>query len=48
MHRLIMNAEENKVIDHINRNKLDNRKENLRICQQSDNCKNKIAKKGYF
>lgn len=41
LHRLIMNPPSNKVVDHINGNKLDNRKINLRICKQSHNCLNK-------
>ena len=40
MHRLIMNCPKNKTIDHINGNKLDNRKINLRICSLSENLKN--------
>lgn len=40
LHRLVMWMNKWKVIDHINRDKLDNRKENLRYCTQSDNMKN--------
>lgn len=40
LHRFIMNAPEDKVIDHINHNPLDNRKSNLRICTQAENGKN--------
>lgn len=41
LHRLIMNAPKGVVIDHINRNKLDNRKCNLRICTQQQNSMNR-------
>ena len=41
MHRVIMNVPKGLEIDHINGNGLDNRKENLRICTGSDNCKNR-------
>ena len=37
MHRIILNAPTGKVVDHINGDKLDNRKDNLRICNQSVN-----------
>lgn len=40
MHRLIMDAKEGQIIDHINRNGLDNRKENLRFCDYSLNAMN--------
>lgn len=40
IHRQIMNAPENMEVDHINGNKLDNRRSNLRICTHSENCKN--------
>ena len=37
LHRLIMNPPKGKVIDHKNGNKLDNRRENLRICEVREN-----------
>lgn len=40
LHRFLMNPPKNKVIDHINRNSLDNRRKNLRICTQSLNSAN--------
>ena len=40
MHRIIINPTDNMYIDHINRNGLDNRKENLRICNKSQNACN--------
>lgn len=42
LHRFIMNAPKGKVIDHINGDKLDNRKCNLRICYQIDNIHHQI------
>lgn len=40
LHRFIMNCPDDMVIDHINRNPLDNRRENLRICTQQQNTMN--------
>lgn len=44
MHRLVMGKfdDDGLVIDHINHNTLDNRKNNLRICQEINNAKNKV------
>lgn len=41
LHRFLMNPSEDKVVDHINRNPLDNRICNLRTCTQQNNCFNK-------
>lgn len=40
IHRLVMNAKINQQIDHINGNKLDNRKHNLRFCDKYQNAMN--------
>jgi hypothetical protein len=41
MHRMIMGDPEDKEIDHINGNGLDNRKINLRVCTHAQNMKNR-------
>lgn len=40
LHRYIMNCPEDMVVDHINHDTLDNRKENLRICTKKQNERN--------
>lgn len=40
MHRVLMSPGPGLVVDHINGNGLDNRRENLRVCAQRDNMKN--------
>ena len=55
MHRFVVNAQNNEIVDHINRIKHDNRKDNLRILSGNDKdhinacnrgiCKNKISSK---
>ncbi|MDR4987189.1 AP2 domain-containing protein [Bacillus cereus] len=51
MHREIIKAPPGLVVDHINRDRLDNRRENLRIATRSQNTANSIApstnKSGY-
>jgi len=48
LHRLVMGCEkgDGTVIDHINGNTLDNRKENLRRCKQAQNSRNRVKGKG--
>lgn len=40
LHRFIMNAKKGEIVDHINRNTQDNRKENLRIATNQHNALN--------
>jgi hypothetical protein len=51
MHRVIANTPEDKITDHINRNPLDNRSSNLRICSKAQNACNtepyKTNRSGY-
>jgi len=46
MHRLIMNAQPGQMVDHKNRNTLDNRRCNLRLCNHSENQKNRFVDVG--
>lgn len=45
MHRLVMNALIGYDVDHIDGNKLNNQKANLRICTRSENARNKKMSK---
>jgi hypothetical protein len=47
LHRLIMNTIDGFETDHINRNKLDNRKINLRVCTHIENSQHKILYNKY-
>ena len=46
MHRLIAGAKPGEYVDHINRNKLDNRRSNLRICTRQQNQHNQGPRRG--
>jgi hypothetical protein len=45
LHRLLINCPKNKIVDHINGDKLDNRLCNLRICDKSKNGMNRGMQK---
>jgi len=44
LHRIIAKAKEKEIVDHINRIKTDNRRENLRVVNPLTNCLNRNAK----
>lgn len=46
LHREILQTKKNQEVDHINRNRLDNRRKNLRICVRTDNRQNTTKFKG--
>jgi hypothetical protein len=46
MHRQIMKPPRGKVIDHIHGNRLDNSRENMRICSRRENSHNKAKHRG--
>jgi hypothetical protein len=46
LHRLLMNPAKGFHVDHVNRNGLDNRRENLRICTASENFQNVVKRTG--
>jgi len=45
MHREILHVSVGYEVDHINRNRLDNRKSNLRICSHAENTRNASTRK---
>jgi HNH endonuclease len=44
LHRLILEVKPGEIIDHINRNTFDNRRENLRVVSSSGNAQNRVYK----
>lgn len=49
IHRFLMNPDKDKLVDHINHDTLDNRRQNLRVCTSSQNQMNRpTPSKGYM
>lgn len=40
-HRIVMHAQPGQFVDHINKDRADNRKQNLRCCNRSENARNR-------
>ena len=43
LHRLILQPEERMCVDHINRDGLDCRVSNMRVCTKAENCRNRVG-----
>lgn len=45
LHRWILRPERSQYVDHVNGDRRDNRRDNLRLCTKAENCRNQVGRR---